>query len=36
MLGRKTVEVEILKQAPELAGKKLSLQSQSPLPGDIR
>jgi transposase len=37
LLGRKTMEVEILKEALELArAKKPSLLSHSPLPGDIR
>lgn len=37
LLGRKTMEVEILKEALELArAKKPSLLLHSPLPGDIR
>jgi transposase len=37
LLGRKTMEVEILKEALELArAEKSSLLSHSPLPGDIR
>ena len=37
LLGRKTMEVEILKEALEFArAKKPSLLSHSPLPGDIR
>src|SRR5215467_8038733 len=37
LLGRKTTEVEMLKEALELArAKKPSLLSHSPLPGDIR
>src|SRR5436189_2225174 len=37
LLGRKTMEVEILKEALDLArAKKLTLLSHSPLPGDIR
>ena len=37
LLGRKTMEAEILKEALELArAKKPSLLSHSPLPGDIR
>jgi transposase len=36
LLGRKTMEVEILKEALELArAKKPILLSRSPLPGDI-
>jgi transposase len=37
LLGRKTMEVEILKEALDLArAKKPMLLSHSPLPGDIR
>jgi transposase len=37
LLGRKTMEVEILKEALDLArAKKPTLLSHSPLPGDIR
>lgn len=37
LLGRKTMEVEILKEALDLArAKKLTLLSHSPLPGDTR
>jgi transposase len=37
LLGGKTMEVEILKEALHLArGKKPTLLSHSPLPGDIR